>query len=588
MGNETSKPSNSGGKETLLKKINSIASNYILTQNFTDMKNLADKKYCDKLIILTSKIIKSRLNNIEIKYLAQRLSHGTEVNRPETDKVVLLNKETVHDLDVHNSVQKRRMCVAIAKFYVQIAHLFAAIVKTINPVYTYKHTKSDGMEETSSVSLKDKNKIPKGAKVKIQPNNVCDNRIAALLGNKSHDDLFNDEDTVVFRPKVCNIQNGKSLMELPGFEELEKLYYTEYDYDFGGEKEKDKIPTETSYKVVDATADNAAKAPIDVEISRKAGISDIESESVSEAGSISITEPHGNPVSDTRVSDTIIKSNLSENNDAIQKEDSGLVQSYLTTAGKTIGNITDTANSFMKGAIQGIKQQNGGADPFYGMSERTREVYNNDLLQFYTGFTGASEIPIGSDGKPTIRRFKDIHISSWNDQPHCKEGGKYNDKYVISKTDDKYYLFKDYGKHIKDMIRRTNEKRDKLVEILSKLFLTTTSDDSAKKKSVVIHPDLNENSLKMHIDETRIIIIELYIMCEKDFKKGVDLLNAIIDEKKFQSSIETVETIKDVVNGFGVQDDMEDDMDETSEKEPDIRKERQPESRSIYENKDPC
>ena len=168
------------------------------------------------------------------------------------------------------------------------------------------------------------------------------------------------------------------------------------------------------------------------------------------------------------------------------------------------------------------------------MSDRTREVYNNDLLQFYAGFTGASEIPIGSDGKPTIKRFKDIHISSWKDQPDCKEGGKYNDKYIISKTDDKYYLFKDYGKHIKDMIRRTNEKRDKLVEILSKLFLTTTSDDSAKKKSVVIQPNLNENALKMYIDETRVLIIELYIMCEKDFKKGVDLLNAIVDEKKLQ------------------------------------------------------
>ena len=137
MGNEFSKQTDSK-KPTLLTELNFIATNYILTQNFTDMENLADAKYCDKLVILTSKIIASKLTNLEITYLAQKMLYGKEVNVPEKDSVILLDKSNLDDLDVNRRVKKRRMCIGIAKFYVQIAHLFAAIVKTINPVYTYK------------------------------------------------------------------------------------------------------------------------------------------------------------------------------------------------------------------------------------------------------------------------------------------------------------------------------------------------------------------------------------------------------------------------------------------------------------------
>ena len=38
--------------------IDIIATKYILTQNFQDMKKLGQKEYCDKLVILTSDIVK--------------------------------------------------------------------------------------------------------------------------------------------------------------------------------------------------------------------------------------------------------------------------------------------------------------------------------------------------------------------------------------------------------------------------------------------------------------------------------------------------------------------------------------------------
>lgn len=94
MGNESSKQS--GNKEeTLIDMVDLIATNYILESKFRDMKNLARTKYCDELVILTSKVIASNLNDMEIKYLGQRMKDGKEVNFPEKDRMVYLRKKKI-------------------------------------------------------------------------------------------------------------------------------------------------------------------------------------------------------------------------------------------------------------------------------------------------------------------------------------------------------------------------------------------------------------------------------------------------------------------------------------------------------------
>ncbi len=41
-----------------ISKLNEIATDYILGQNFQDMVRLTNSKYCDDLVIITSKILK--------------------------------------------------------------------------------------------------------------------------------------------------------------------------------------------------------------------------------------------------------------------------------------------------------------------------------------------------------------------------------------------------------------------------------------------------------------------------------------------------------------------------------------------------
>ena len=115
--------------------IDYIASHYILTMDFESLTKLYDKQYCDNLVVLTKDIIDRNFNDLEITYLAQRTQKGIVIDKETSEKVIFFNKQDLDKLDVSTSLKKKRICIGIAKFYVKIAHLFAAIMKTINPIY---------------------------------------------------------------------------------------------------------------------------------------------------------------------------------------------------------------------------------------------------------------------------------------------------------------------------------------------------------------------------------------------------------------------------------------------------------------------
>ena len=220
-----------------------IATYYILTMDFKSLRKLYDKDYCDKLVILTSDIVERYFTNMEITYLAQRVKNGVEVNEIDKDKVIFFDRDDLSKLDIQNSIKKKRLCLGIAKFYIKIAHIFAAIVTTINPIYVYK----DAEGNTAKASLYEKSKIPPNTPRHIYKLNICDNRINALKNNNS---LYPDADgNIYIGPKVCNVNvndsgNDKTLAEEPGIPELLELYYDDnYDYTTGkftGMSEKTK------------------------------------------------------------------------------------------------------------------------------------------------------------------------------------------------------------------------------------------------------------------------------------------------------------------------------------------------------------
>ena len=269
--------------------IDLIATKYILTQNFQDLKNLTKKEYCDKLVILTSDIIKKYMNQRDIKYLAQRIKRGNYVNELVNKKLMFLNtnkvktdamieeklemkggnnllellvgkdnvdkltkqsnpkktktKTVLNDLDIENKTEKQRMCNGIAKFYISIAHLYAAIVKTLNPVYVY--TDDDGKKH--AMSIQNRNKIPRGVSPTLKQINLCSRRISVLtpteidggiqinLKNVCKMNSQKQTITVDNEPRPSNWVQGerintRKLGQEPGIPELQQLYWNKYDY----------------------------------------------------------------------------------------------------------------------------------------------------------------------------------------------------------------------------------------------------------------------------------------------------------------------------------------------------------------------
>ncbi len=208
-----------------------IATYYILTMNFESLSKLNEKTYCDNLVVLTSDILERYFTSLEVTYLAQRIKNGEEVNDIEKDNLVFFNKDELNNMDIGNdTIKKKRVCIGIAKYYIKISHLFAAIVMTINPVYIYKDANGNNVR----ASLYDKKKIPPKTDKTIYKLNICDERIHSLQ-NKWNPKTKN------VHPTMCDVNlnsdntgNVKKLIDEPGIPELMELYLDDkYDYKTG-------------------------------------------------------------------------------------------------------------------------------------------------------------------------------------------------------------------------------------------------------------------------------------------------------------------------------------------------------------------
>lgn len=240
--------------------LNYIATRYILTMDFQSLKNLQDPKYCDEMIIITSDIIKKYYNEHEVEFLQQKIEQGQQTNKLSKDKLLYFNKNYLSNTAVDNGIKKNRMCIGIAKFYIKIAHIFSAIVMTVNPIYVYKNNDN----QTIKKSLLEKKDIPKGSEPKIEKMGICNARFELLnignnflnkmnFGNNTKNEEYDEDGNVItgnnansienntnLQKKYCNINkkistntSKENLSDEPGIPELMNLYYDKYDYEKG-------------------------------------------------------------------------------------------------------------------------------------------------------------------------------------------------------------------------------------------------------------------------------------------------------------------------------------------------------------------
>ena len=470
MGATQSKSADSGQELKAINILDVLATKYILTQNFQDMKKLGEKEYCNKLVVLTSDIIKKFLKEKEITYIAQRIIDGVPVNTKKTSSVIYLStnklkqqqtspkkeykrriynqdgsyrevvqpgvyspldsrkkeKTLLTELDVKNPREKDSMCKGIAKFYIKIAHLFAAILKAVNPIYKY-----DGHE----MSIMNKSKIPKGTKVKLAEVNLCNRRIKTLKAEST------EKGKIKVRVNNCHLNRKVTTKQ------LHENILDDLDIDYGEQVIKDKT------------------------LGQEIGVPELE---------------------------------------------------------KLYYDIYDY-----------------GTGKFTAMSKNSRAAYNQDLRIFYKTFTGKSNYSRwNASGK---KRFSDIPLIAYHDTEQCKDpNSAWQQSYEGSTSNP---LFVKFADNVKNMLKNTKTNQQQLLAILDKLFVwveasSASTDSSLENKMVTINPTLTSKSLQSLVEQTRKLIIKIYLQCEGEYQDGLKLFEAIVGERMLKNSIAQKEALE--------------------------------------------
>ena len=201
-GSSANATSGNEGADEFRQRVNLIAAKFIMTPDFERLNQLSNEKYCGDLMILTRDLLAKNFSTKQINYLA--------IGNLKKDSLLYISKKDLANLDSGMRDKKKMMCNGIARFYVRIAHVFAAIISTISP--NWKAGAANGSSAPD----------------------FCKVRIETLLKSAR---LTRDEkggQHVSVQPTVCSLYASESSMVAqPGFPDLDLLYNDIYDYEKG-------------------------------------------------------------------------------------------------------------------------------------------------------------------------------------------------------------------------------------------------------------------------------------------------------------------------------------------------------------------
>jgi hypothetical protein len=462
MGNTTGSVSSGSSLESskqLKERLNLIATEFIISNDFKNLKMLVNETYCDNLTILTKDILSSRFNAKQIKSLAK------------TDTLFYISKQELQQLEANEKDKKNIRCKQIAKFYVRIAHLFASIITTVYPNW-------------SETSGPDRNPFSE--------NSFCTARINALAKSIGQETKTNPggEVNVNIQPTVCSLYSSDSTVyAAPGFAALEMLYYDEYDEKTGAFSKRSgamqlKYDQDLSM-LYEAFTGNSSRPPeiksfSDIKITALA-------KKISECSS---TRPLAQPPQPPQP----VSSLQQVGGQVFANGPSG--PGYMNGS-----NVSNTASGF----------------------NQTAPV-NNMAALMMKNQKEIDDIKLKAESKESAIKAERSNIT-----------GILSASWSVKKNNS----FQDYASHIKMMIFNSEKIKAALLGIIDKMFLIVKSETG--KAKITIHPSLTSEVLDQLVTQTRDIIIQLYLGCERDFYKGIKLLRVII-ENKMQETMEAAIT----------------------------------------------
>ena len=156
-------------------------------------------------------------------------------------------------------------------------------------------------------------------------------------------------------------------------------------------------------------------------------------------------------------------------------------------------------------------------------SNKMKKKYNKDLILFYRIFTGKKNKPAN------IKSFQDIELLDFKTLNSCSDNTFLSD--IVISNENK--LVKQYKEKIDLIQSSTEDNRNQLYSILKELFIIKIVDN---EQSYTINPSLTLDKILLLEEQTRNIILDLYISCEKYFIQALIIFENIYESKDYTVS----------------------------------------------------
>ena len=176
---------------------------------------------------------------------------------------------------------------------------------------------------------------------------------------------------------------------------------------------------------------------------------------------------------------------------------------------------------------------------FVSMSENMKKMYKQDVKTFYNALYGDdANVP------DNVTYFSDISLNDYTKDKGCNENGIYTKEYKGLLSDK---LFKAYAQQIKDMEMNTIQNQNKLLKVLNEIFIMKPN-EKKERNIITINPNLNDRKLERLAETTRELILNLFVTCEKDYKKGIKIYQQIVDFRLLNIIPAKKEILKNKIN----------------------------------------
>jgi len=422
---------------------------------------------------------------------------------PSKERVYYTSKEDFDRLNMPAGEQRTAICNEIAKFYIKIAHLFAAIVTTISPEYEY----TDYLGNKVRKSFFEKSSIPRSAVVKVTKLNLCNKHIDKLKGNTDIDSKrerksstlsgeaeytsSSIEDEIVVNPKLCKFskendsdsdsdsESGETLGNQPGIAQLEELYNND-DYDFKTGKFKGR------------SSEMQEQYQRDLErFYRSFSDEDTIPPGLHSFSDIKVKDHKKGEICKKIREAEKQKEELQFQKTQQQKQKIQEMESQLKKL-KSDGHIPEYQQ--LKVVLEKEKEKEKERE-----KEREREIEKKkEKESMASQDKKASAIPLG------------------------EYRGSYRDE-----------LFVKYAENIRKMVSFVNEQQEILLRIIDSLFVVY-KDPINGKKYFRVNPEISMEDLNRLIAKAREVIVNLYLTCQNDYDEGIDIYKAIVESLSVQ------------------------------------------------------